>query len=398
MNCIIIVDKLPSQVSRKGGLYPTAIRTHHDIGLTCGLLQLYGSSDATFVETARELSVTGITLISRSSTWWEVIQDTWREPLLLPVAWKFRHHITSGIAWFAALEQNAIQSTVISAITSTKESGVVAYLLAKRLNLPFVIWEHRTNYQRKRFTWFWKQRVKIALKNAAAVCTVSPQLLNAIRSFTQLPIPQGRVVPNPIPYGFLKLPGPDDKEWITKFSQGRFLYGGWTNWRPIKRPDLLIHAFAQVHAQNNETCLIVAGSVPSSIPKLVTRFGLDDAVLLPGSLDREQIQVLSYRIDCCVIPSDHETFGLPAIEAMSAGVPVVATRCGGPESIITAPELGITVPTGDQNALADAMLHVFTHRGSYDKDFIIKTVTERYGQEAFKNYWREVYSLVRNDA
>ena len=399
MNCIIIVDELPSQASRKGGLYPTAIRTHHEIGMSCGLLQLHGTSDAAFMATARELSVTGIALSPGSVTLGAVFSETWRVPLLLPVAWKFRHHLAAASDWFRAQQnqQKEQQSTVITAITSTKESGVVAFLLARRLKLPYVIWEHRTNYQRRRFTWLWKRRVIIALQHAAVVCTVSPQLLGAIRSFTRLALPQGRVVPNPIPHGFLNVASKDAEGWIHQFSRGRFLYGGWTNWRPIKRPDLLIDAFARVHDQNQQTCLILAGPVPPSIQKRVARLGIEDAVLLPGSLDREQIKVLSYRIDCCVIPSDHETFGLPAIEAMSAGVPVVATQCGGPESIITSEELGIVVPAGEPIALAEAMIHILRHRDSYNNDAIIRIVTERFGSAAFRTYWEEVYSVIGNN-
>jgi glycosyltransferase involved in cell wall biosynthesis len=59
--------------------------------------------------------------------------------------------------------------------------------------------------------------------------------------------------------------------------------------------------------------------------------------------------------DAFVLASSQEGFSLATIEAMQAGVPVVATRSGGPEEILRHGETGLLVPVNDAAALADAI-------------------------------------------
>ena len=56
-----------------------------------------------------------------------------------------------------------------------------------------------------------------------------------------------------------------------------------------------------------------------------------------------------------VVASDQEPFGRTVVEAMATGLPVVATRCGGPEEIIVDRETGLLVPLDDPRAMADAV-------------------------------------------
>jgi glycosyltransferase involved in cell wall biosynthesis len=60
------------------------------------------------------------------------------------------------------------------------------------------------------------------------------------------------------------------------------------------------------------------------------------------------------------LPSVEEGFGMVIIEAMACGVPVVATRCGGPDSIITDGKDGYLVPMNDAPAMADAITRLCT--------------------------------------
>jgi len=68
-------------------------------------------------------------------------------------------------------------------------------------------------------------------------------------------------------------------------------------------------------------------------------------------------------IDLLVIAADEEPFGRTAIEAMAARVPVVATRCGGPEETIVDGVTGLLVPIGDIESMADAITRIISNPG-----------------------------------
>jgi glycosyltransferase involved in cell wall biosynthesis len=66
-----------------------------------------------------------------------------------------------------------------------------------------------------------------------------------------------------------------------------------------------------------------------------------------------------------VAPSRSETFGSVLIEALACGIPVVSTRCGGPEDFVT-DEVGRLVPKEDETALAEAIAETLDQRHRYD--------------------------------
>jgi len=62
--------------------------------------------------------------------------------------------------------------------------------------------------------------------------------------------------------------------------------------------------------------------------------------------------------DAYAITSRSEGFSLATVQAMASGLPVVATRCGGPEEIVDHGATGILVPNGSPEAVADALFHL----------------------------------------
>jgi glycosyltransferase involved in cell wall biosynthesis len=94
--------------------------------------------------------------------------------------------------------------------------------------------------------------------------------------------------------------------------------------------------------------------------------------------------------DVFVLPSLQETFGIVLGEAMSCGKPVIATRCGGPEYVVT-PETGLLLNAADPVALADAMERFILGHINYDPTIIRQTIKERFGKEAYLNNISQVY-------
>ena len=96
-----------------------------------------------------------------------------------------------------------------------------------------------------------------------------------------------------------------------------------------KRPATLLRAFAAAaRFANGEPAmrLVIAGDGPDrvALERLALALGVADRVELPGQLSREALRRLYARSDAFVLPSERESFGIAALEARAAGLPVIA--------------------------------------------------------------------------
>ena len=100
-----------------------------------------------------------------------------------------------------------------------------------------------------------------------------------------------------------------------------------------KRPDALVRLVAKVRraAPRCRVRLALAGDgyLRDDLARLVDRLGLADDVHLLGWRSRAELRALYREADCFVLPTRQEAFGIAALEARSAGLPVVAFRDGG---------------------------------------------------------------------
>ena len=277
--------------------------------------------------------------------------------------------------------------------------AIYAAFIKDQIGIPFVIQEHRTHYQRARYGIDdIPTIIRRAFLKADKVLAVSPQLADTMKS---LGIRNDiEYLPNAITEEFFCKP--KEKDPFKEFVGNHFMFAGWTRWRDFKRLDLLIRAFSKVFEKRPDTRLVVAGSIETTeqqkiINNLISELEIEPYVLLFSSATRQQIHQLAHSCDCCVIPSDDETFGLPALEAIAAGKPVVATRCGGPESIITSELLGRVVEKGDSNLLAQAMLSIIDNIESFNGEYIKEIAHKRYSESSIKNQWKNVYKdIIKN--
>jgi glycosyltransferase involved in cell wall biosynthesis len=118
----------------------------------------------------------------------------------------------------------------------------------------------------------------------------------------------------------------------------------------------LVRAFARVHAEHREARLAILGWGPleAQTRALADELGIAAVVMVPG-----RVEPLDWllRADVFAHSSAWEGFGLVLLEAMLAGLPVVATRVSAVPEIVTE-ETGILVPAGDDRAFADALSRV----------------------------------------
>jgi glycosyltransferase involved in cell wall biosynthesis len=138
---------------------------------------------------------------------------------------------------------------------------------------------------------------------------------------------------------------------------------GFVKWlKPKYGPDVMIEAFAKIHAQRPNTRLVLAGKgeMQEQLQARVNELGLTSSVQILGRVDHEKVPALIRSFDIMVMPSvyESETFGVAAIEASASGVANVASRVGGvPEAVIHG-KTGLLVPPRDVDALAAACVEL----------------------------------------
>ena len=130
---------------------------------------------------------------------------------------------------------------------------------------------------------------------------------------------------------------------------------------PVKGLTHLIRAFAATHSEFPELRLEIAGEGPEREPlETQTRsLGLTGWVRFLGW--QTDLETVMRRWQVFVLPSIEEGFGIAALEAMAAGLPVVATTAGGLPELVEHGRTGWLVPPGDAMALANALRELVLH-------------------------------------
>ena len=133
-----------------------------------------------------------------------------------------------------------------------------------------------------------------------------------------------------------------------------------SNFRPIKRVSDLVIAFAQIAEEVPDVDLLLLGDGPErpTVDRLIRKFELNDRVRCPG-FKRDVYQYLRCA-SAFALCSELEGAPLSLLEAMSCGLPVVATEVGGIPEIVNNGENGVLVPFGDIDALANKLYVLLT--------------------------------------
>jgi N-acetyl-alpha-D-glucosaminyl L-malate synthase BshA len=139
-------------------------------------------------------------------------------------------------------------------------------------------------------------------------------------------------------YNFVNLdrypPGPADNLRGDLAPAGERVLIHLSNFRPVKRPTDVIEVFARVQAHLPAVLLMVGdGPERGNAEYLAQKYGLENRVRFLGK--RDDIEELTSCADLLLLPSDNESFGLAALEAMANSVPVLVSRVGGLPEVVT---------------------------------------------------------------
>ena len=128
-----------------------------------------------------------------------------------------------------------------------------------------------------------------------------------------------------------------------------------SNFRPVKRILDVIEVFARVAAALPARLMLIGdGPDRSAAEHLALRLGVADRIHFLGKQDN--VNELLPLADLMLMPSEMESFGLAALEAMACSVPTIATRVGGVPELIEEGINGLLFPVGDIEAMAAAAI------------------------------------------
>ncbi|CAN5297574.1 N-acetyl-alpha-D-glucosaminyl L-malate synthase BshA [soil metagenome] len=132
-----------------------------------------------------------------------------------------------------------------------------------------------------------------------------------------------------------------------------------SNFRPVKRVLDVVRIFARIAARVPSR-LVFTGDGPDRLAaaREAELCGVANRVVFLGKQD--SVAELLACADLFLLPSESESFGLAALEAMASGVPVVATHTGGVPEVVQDGETGFLAPVGDVDAMAEAGVRILS--------------------------------------
>jgi glycosyltransferase involved in cell wall biosynthesis len=268
---------------------------------------------------------------------------------------------------------------------SCLNAGVLAALIKARHGIPFILTEHSTGFAQERLRWWERDLVRRVIRCAHARIAVSPHLAGLLEH--QFPRSSWAYVPNILGEAFLAPPGPSPERAGTGRS---FAFLCAARLSPEKNHALLIEAFADAFAGAPGIRLLFAGDGPHEIKlrRLCTERDIAAQVEFLGTLTSDRLRATMELADAFVLASDVESFGVVVIEAQASGLPVLCTASGGPDHLIDRSS-GLIVPTGDRQALRDALLEMRRRAGDYDRAKIRAEAVNRFGPEVFLRRFAE---------
>lgn len=170
-----------------------------------------------------------------------------------------------------------------------------------------------------------------------------------------------------------------------------------SNFRPVKRTLDVIAIFEKVAAELPARLLLI-GEGPDTIlaRRQINKKGLSDKVIFLGNQSR--IEAILPCADLFLIPSEEESFGLAALEALACGVPVVGTSGTGLVEVVDDFQNGFLLPVGDTSSMARAAISLLkdTERLKQFKESAAKSALKRFSGDKIVSEYESFYDEVVN--
>jgi N-acetyl-alpha-D-glucosaminyl L-malate synthase BshA len=377
------------------------------IGITC--YPTYGGSGAIATELGIELAERGH----------EIHFISYAQPFRLPrfmervffhevemVHYPLFEHNNYSLALSAVMHEVALREGldllhVHYAIPHATSAWIAKEMLGDRLPLKIVTTLHGTDITlvgQERNFW---EITRFSILRSDGITSVSEYLRRETVEAFGVPEERIEVIPNFVdPSLYARNRYPCRKNAFLKNGEKLVLHV--SNFRPVKRVRDVVRVFARL-ARQVPSRLVFIGDGPDR-PEAADEArlqGVTDRVIFLGKQDSvAEIMACS---DLLLLPSQNESFGLVALEAMASGVPVIASRAGGLPEVVDDGENGYLAPVGDVEAMADGAIHILRDPDTWRRfsAAAVSSAAERYSVAAiipqYERYYRRIIAAPGAD-
>lgn len=279
-------------------------------------------------------------------------------------------------------------------------AGVVANKIFEKFKIPFVITEHRSRFIanmqqaddliKKRFI----PKIKISLRNAAYVTCVSPALYSKLIDIEPVVSAKLVTIPNTI--------DSSDFYYTHSVKNEQFTFFCLANLTFVKGVDILLKAFSIVLKTFSRNIILnIGGNGPelTNLKNMAASLKISDNVNFLLKLSREQVIEQMKKSEAFVLSSRFEAFGVVYIEAAASGLPLIATKSGGPEFIVNS-ENGFLSENENAEMLAEKIIEMIKNYDRFDREKISRNAIEKYDKNFVSKQYIVLFNkiLVQKDA
>ena len=301
-------------------------------------------------------------------------------------------------AWSVIKLIRIMQSEKVSAIFMMHWPLLIGYVTvaAKYLGLTKIVTAvHSTDYIDRKYRSYMLDRV--VFKNISSTIALSEQHKRYLSNVLKYPENKLLVISNGV--NMSKFCISVDKDAFRRgpgIEGNRKVVGIIGRLDPVKRHDIFIDAAYSVCSNNKNVVFLIIGDGPerTNIEKKIESLGMTDNIKLLGH--RTDVPELLNVIDLSVLSSDTEALPMAIIEAMAAGLPIVATNVGSLSDLVEDGMNGYLVPPDSSEALARAILKIVDNDSTALRMGQISAaqVRERFTEEIMLDKYEKLFSAI----
>lgn len=183
-------------------------------------------------------------------------------------------------------------------------------------------------------------------------------------------------------------------DYVPKVEDGVFRFIAVGSLFRIKGFDIAIKAFSKANFHNDIHFHIIGeGAERPHLEQLIKSLNLTKQVFLEGRKSRGEIMEWMGKSSAYVLSSRSENFATACMEALSAGVPAIMTKCGGPEDFVDESN-SILVSVDNVEEMAAGMKYMIEHIDRYDGKTISEDIKRKYSPQAIAEQLTSIYEKI----